>query len=146
MSWSAPQNFFEGTPKSVVEGWLDYWIICDDTHAYLFFPDDHGRMYRSHTTLTDFPRGFDDPVVLHEARAGDLFEGSCVYRLKGTKQYLMLVECIGKHRYYRAWVARSALTALTLLSATMSASAAAVPAYHAWAATRPMGWNRHFVT
>ncbi|MEO6875215.1 MAG: non-reducing end alpha-L-arabinofuranosidase family hydrolase, partial [Opitutaceae bacterium] len=30
MSWSAPQNFFEGTPKSVVEGWLDYWIICDD--------------------------------------------------------------------------------------------------------------------
>jgi hypothetical protein len=107
MSWSAPQKFFEGTPKSVVEGWLDYWIICDDTHAYLFFPDDHGRMYRSRTTLADFPRGFDEPVVvLHEAK-NDLFEGSCVYRIKGTNQYLMLVECIGKigTRYYRAWVA-----------------------------------------
>ena len=106
MSWSAPQNFFKGTPKSVVEGWLDYWIICDDTHAYLFFPDDHGRMYRSRTTLADFPRGFGEPVViLHEAK-NDLFEGSCVYRLKGTDQYLLLVECIGKHgpRYYRAWV------------------------------------------
>lgn len=105
-SWSAPQNFFEGTPKSVVEGWLDYWIICDDRHAYLFFPDDHGRMYRSRTTLAEFPRGFDEPVVImHEAK-NDLFEGSCVYRLKGTDQYLLLVECIGKigTRYYRAWV------------------------------------------
>ncbi|MES1147192.1 MAG: non-reducing end alpha-L-arabinofuranosidase family hydrolase, partial [bacterium] len=103
MSWSAPQNFFKGTPKSVVEGWLDYWIICDDTHAYLFFPDDHGRMYRSRTTLADFPHGFDEPVVvLHAAKADNLFEGSCVYRIKGTQQYLMLVECIGKQRYYRA--------------------------------------------
>jgi len=41
----APQNFFES--------WLDYWIICDDSHAYLFFPDDHGRMYRSRTTLAE---------------------------------------------------------------------------------------------
>ena len=108
MSWTAPQNFFEGTPKSVVEGWLDYWIICDDTHAYLFFPDDHGRIYRSRTTLADFPRGFDDPVViLQEAEARNLFEGSCVYRLKGTDQFLLLIECGGKNwdRYYRAFIA-----------------------------------------
>ncbi len=106
MSWSAPQDFFEGTPKSVVEGWLDYWIICDDTHAYLFFPDDHGRFYRSRTRIEDFPHGFDEPVVvMHEAK-NDLFEGSCVYRIKGTNQFLCLVECIGKHgpRYYRAFV------------------------------------------
>ena len=104
MSWSAPQDFFEGTPKSVVEGWLDYWIICDDTYVYLFFPDDHGRMYRSRTTIKDFPRGFNEPVVILHKEKNDLFEGSCVYRLKGSKQYLMLVECIGKHRYYRAWM------------------------------------------
>jgi hypothetical protein len=106
MSWNAPQPLFDGTPKSVVEGWLDYWIICDDTHAYLFFPDDHGRLYRSRTRLADFPRGFDEPVViLHEPDHRDLFEGSCVYRLKGTDQFLLLVECIGKNgpRYYRAF-------------------------------------------
>ena len=107
MSWSAPQSFFEGTPKSVVEGWLDYWIICDDTHAYLFFPDDHGRFYRSRTLIKDFPRGFDEPVVVMHEATNDLFEGSCVYRIKGSKQFLCLVECIGKHgpRYYRAFVA-----------------------------------------
>ncbi len=37
--------------------------------------------------------------------------------------------------------ARSALTALTLLSTTLSAVAAPVPAHRAWAATPPMGWN-----
>lgn len=106
-TWSTPQNFFEGTPKSVVEGWLDYWIICDDTHAYLFFPDDHGRIYRSRTSIAEFPRGFDEPVVImHEAK-NDLFEGSCVYRIKDTNQFLLLVECIGKKgpRYYRAFTA-----------------------------------------
>lgn len=105
-SWSAPQSFYEGTPKSVVEGWLDYWIICDDTHAYLFFPDDHGRFYRSRTRIQDFPRGFDEPVVvLQEPKAADLFEGSCVYRIKGTDQYLALIECVAPDgsRYYRAF-------------------------------------------
>jgi hypothetical protein len=105
-TWSAPQNFFEGTPKSVTDGWLDYFIICDDTHAYLFFPDDHGHFYRSRTRLEDFPHGFSEPVVvLHEPNPSDLFEGSCVYRLKGLNQFLALVECMGHQgaRYYRAF-------------------------------------------
>jgi hypothetical protein len=108
MSWSKPQDFFVGTPKSVVEGWIDYWIICDDTHAYLFFSDDHGRYYRSRTRIEDFPRGFDEPViVMQEANAADLFEGSCVYRIKGTNQFLCLIECADKNwtRYYRAFTA-----------------------------------------
>lgn len=107
-SWSVPQDFFDGTPTSVVEGWLDYWIICDDSHAYLFFSDDHGRLYRSRTSIADFPRGFDEPVVvMHESNPGDLFEGSCVFRIKATGQFLLLVECIGKNgpRYYRAFTA-----------------------------------------
>jgi hypothetical protein len=106
MSWSKPQDFFDGTPKSVVQGWLDYWIICDDTHAYMFFPDDNGRFYRSRTRIEDFPRGFDEPViVMQEPDRADLFEGSCVYRIKGTNQYLCLVECADKNwdRYYRAF-------------------------------------------
>ncbi len=107
-SWSAPQDFFEGTPKSVVQGWLDYWIICDDTHAYLFFPDDNGRFYRSRTTLEQFPNGFDEPVVvLQEKNPADLFEGSSVYRIKGMDAYLCLVECVadGGVRYFRAFTA-----------------------------------------
>jgi len=106
-SWSAPQPFFQGTPATVVEGWLDYWIISDETHVYLFFSDDHGRFYRSRTSREEFPRGFTDPVVvMQEPKAGDLFEASCVYRLKGQNQYLCLIECMGGergHRYFRAF-------------------------------------------
>lgn len=107
-NWTKPQNFFEGTPKSVVEGWLDYWVICDDTHAYLFFTDDHGRFYRSRTALGDFPKGFDEPVVVMQERVPrDLFEGGATYRVKGIGQYLTLIEAGNQQwkRYYKAFMA-----------------------------------------
>lgn len=106
--WTKPQSFFKETPKSVVDGWLDYWVICDDTHAYLFFTDDHGRFYRSRTALADFPNGFDDPVVvMQEREARDLFEGGCTFRIKGTNQYITLIEAANKNwkRYYKAFIA-----------------------------------------
>ena len=105
-TWTPPKPFFRGTPSSVVEDWIDFWVICDDSHAYLFFSDDHGRYYRSRTKLENFPNGFDDPVVIiHEANRFDLFEASCVYRLKGMNQYLCFIECLGQggRRYFKAF-------------------------------------------
>lgn len=106
-SWTAPKHFFASTPPTVVQSWIDYWIICDDTNAYLFFSDDHGRYYRTSTKLTDFPNGFSDPVVImQDSNAFNLFEGSCVYRLKGQNQYLCFIECLGGpsgRRYFRAF-------------------------------------------
>jgi hypothetical protein len=107
-TWSAPKPFFNGTPATVVQGWIDYWIICDDTHAYLFFSDDNGRFYRSRTKLENFPEGFEDPqVIMHEKNRFDLFEASCVYRLKGQQRYLCIIECLGDkgRRYFRAFTA-----------------------------------------
>ena len=26
-AWTAPQPFFDGVPKSVIQGWIDYWVI-----------------------------------------------------------------------------------------------------------------------
>ena len=107
-NWTKPQSFFETAPKSVVEGWLDYFVICDDTHAYLFFTDDHGRVYRSRTALADFPKGFDEPViVMRDAERRELFEGGCTYRIKGTNQYLTLIEAANPQwkRYYKAFIA-----------------------------------------
>jgi hypothetical protein len=107
-TWTRPKNFFTGQPKSVVEGWLDYFIICDDTHAYLFFCDDHGRFFRSRTSMADFPKGFDEPVVaMQDKVAKELFEGPCVYHIKGTRQYLALIEAGNDSwkRYYKAFIA-----------------------------------------
>jgi hypothetical protein len=104
-SWPRPQDFFPTRPASVEKVWLDYWVICDDAHAYLFFTGDNGHLYRSRTRIEDFPRGMSEPEVALRGPRNDIFEGSMTYRIKGTSQYLTLVEAIGPARYYRAWIA-----------------------------------------
>ena len=107
-TWTPPQNFFDVAPATVGKLWLDYWIICDATHAYLFFTGDNGRFYRSRTTIEQFPRGMSEPVVvISEPNRFDLFEGSATYRLKGSGKYLTLIEALGPEgvRYYKAYLA-----------------------------------------
>lgn len=116
-SWSAPRNFFDAEPPIVTEnkgqgGWLDFWVICDDTDCYLFSSDGNGHQYRSRTTVAEFPGGFrDTAIVLSEPNRFDLFEASNVYRLGADGKYLMLVEALATgsdwRRYFRAWTADS---------------------------------------
>jgi hypothetical protein len=88
------------------------WVICDDDNCHLFSHDDNGRLYRSQTTLKNFPEGMGEPVIaLSEPRKEDLFEASNVYLLE-KKTYLLLVECIGKGnsgggvRYFKSWTTK----------------------------------------
>lgn len=107
-TWTEPRDFFTGKPASVKDLWIDYWIICDDTHAYLFFTGDDGRFYRSRTTLADFPNGMSDPVVVMEdPNKFHLFEAGATYRIKGTSMYLTIIEALGPNgtRYYRGFTA-----------------------------------------
>jgi hypothetical protein len=107
-TWSRPQDFFAGRPASVVGTWIDYWVICDETQAYLFFTNDGGRFYRSQTSLSAFPAGFSEPiVVMEDPNPARLFEAGHTYRLKGTSQYLTLIEAMGPEgrRHFRAFVA-----------------------------------------
>jgi endo-1,4-beta-xylanase len=83
------------------EGGLDYWIICDDARAYLFFTSLNGKLWRLWTDLKDFPKGFGHCEV---ALRGAFFEASHTYRLAGRGQYLTVVEEDGQ-RYYKAYVA-----------------------------------------
>lgn len=111
-TWSSPKNFFAAEPAIVAEnkgsgGWLDFWVICDDNRCHLFFTDDNGHLYRSDTSIQDFPEGFGDPVIAIEGTKETLFEGSATYRVRGTGGYLTLVEAFGTmgERYYRSFVA-----------------------------------------
>lgn len=109
-TWSKPQDFFNGVPESVFKkSWLDFWVICDKDYAYLFFTGDNGRFYRSRTTLKDFPQKMSEPVMVMRAdNPADLFEGGATYHLKGTDQYLTMIEAMGPSgRYYRSFLADS---------------------------------------
>lgn len=109
-TWTEPQSFFSGQPSSV-SNWLDFWVICDSANCYLFFSGDNGSFYRSQTTIADFPNGFSTPEIIMQATtAGDLFEASRTYSLRGSTQYLTIVEAMGGpygHRYFRAFLAGS---------------------------------------
>jgi len=104
-TWTRPQDFFDGKPASAPRLWIDYWVICDDTHAYLFFTGDNGRLYRSRTTIEEFPKGMSDPEIAIEENRNILFEGGMTYKIKGMDKYLTLVEALSPARYYRAFVA-----------------------------------------
>ncbi|RMF86519.1 MAG: hypothetical protein D6741_21805 [Planctomycetota bacterium] len=101
-SWTKARPILDGGPDDPrTVGGLDYWIICDDQRAYLFFTSLNGKMWRMWTTREEFPYGFRDCRVALQAK---IFEASHTYRLEGLDKYLTIVEENGK-RYYKAYLA-----------------------------------------
>jgi hypothetical protein len=102
-SWSKLTPLFKTKPANI-SAWLDFWVICDDTKAHLFFTSLDGNMWRSETSISQFPAGWSTPVL---ALQGDIFEAGHTYRLKGSDNYLTIVEAQNGHgwRYYKAYLA-----------------------------------------
>jgi hypothetical protein len=100
-SWTRPVFLYKEHPENV-KAWIDFWVICDETRAHLFFTSNNGLMWRAETPLSDFPYGWTRPaVVLRD----DIFEASHTYHLKGQNKFLTLVEAqAGARRYYKAYV------------------------------------------
>jgi endo-1,4-beta-xylanase len=113
--WSAPKNFYPNMPEIIRQNigsgyWVDMWVICDSSTCHLFSSDDNGHLYRSQTSLANFPNGMSEPVIAaQDANRYNLFEASNVYAVAGTNQYLLLVEAIGSdgRRYFRSWTSGS---------------------------------------
>jgi len=103
-SWSKAQPL--GARQGGAKAWLDFWVICDDRKAHLFFTSLDGHMWRSETELADFPHGWSEPKA---ALKGDVFEASHTYLLKGLGKYLTVIEAENKtdrnRRYYKAYMA-----------------------------------------
>jgi len=102
-SWAKLQPIYDNKPATVT-GWLDFWVICDEARAHLFFTSLDGKMWRAATSLAEFPKGWSTPQVV---LTGDIFEASHTYRLAGQDKYLTLIEAQNGHgwRYYKAYVA-----------------------------------------
>ncbi|WP_030682642.1 non-reducing end alpha-L-arabinofuranosidase family hydrolase [Streptomyces cellulosae] len=123
--WSAPRNFYASMPDIIKQNigngyWVDMWVICDSANCYLFSSDDNGHLYRSQTTVGQFPNGFTNTVIAAQDSAHALFEASNVYKVQGSNQYLLLVEAIGSdgRRYFRSWTATSLAGSWTQLAAS----------------------------
>ncbi|MBE8518556.1 cellulose binding domain-containing protein [Amycolatopsis sp. H6(2020)] len=112
-TWSAPKNFYASMPQIIKDNigngyWVDFWTVCDSAKCYLFSSDDNGHLYRSETSLANFPNGFTNTVIaMGDANRNRLFEASTVYKIAGKNRYLLVVEAIGtdNRRYFRSWTA-----------------------------------------
>ncbi len=102
-SWTRPELLFTSDPEGV-KAWIDFWIICDNTRAHLFFTSNNGKMWRTETTLGAFPHGWGRAQLVLEE---DIFEASHTYRMKGSNRFLTVVEAQGQdgRRYYKAYTA-----------------------------------------
>jgi len=84
---------------------LDFWVICDEEKAHLFFTTLDGHMWREETKLEDFPHGWSKPELVVK---GDIFEASHTYKIKGKNEYLTFVEAQNGHgwRYFKAYLSK----------------------------------------
>ncbi|WP_323816268.1 non-reducing end alpha-L-arabinofuranosidase family hydrolase [Cellvibrio sp. NN19] len=106
-NWSAKQRLLQGEPT----GALDFWVICNDTHCYLYFSRDDGVLYVSKTTIGNFPNFSGYSVVMEDHRGNGnqyLFEAPNVYKLDGQNKYLLMVEAWPSGpRMFRSWTSTS---------------------------------------
>jgi len=103
-SWSQAELFFPEGPEGVSK-WIDFWVICDEERAYLFFTSLDGRLRRMSTGINDFPHGFSNLTLALKA---DIFEAAHIYRVGDRGTYLGLIEAQGPQPHWRYYVAYTA--------------------------------------
>lgn len=101
-SWTKAKPMLDGGPTDPRDkGGLDYWIICNDTSAFLFITTNNRKMWRLETPLDQFPYGWGNYAL---ALQGKIFEASHTYKIQGYDKYLTIIEERGK-RYFKAYIA-----------------------------------------
>ncbi len=119
-NWSAKKKLLQGEPTNA----LDFWVICNDTHCYLYFSRDDGVLYMSKATIGNFPNFSGYTIVMEDHRGNGnqyLFEAPNVYKLDGQNKYLLMVEAWPSGpRMFRSWTSSSLDGPWTVLADTDS--------------------------
>jgi hypothetical protein len=105
--WTGSKALLSEDITGATYGPIDHVPICDATNCYLFYAADNGKIYRASMAIGSFPGNFSGSTQILSDTQANLFEAVEVYTVKGTGKYLMIVECMGSARYFRAFSATS---------------------------------------
>jgi hypothetical protein len=120
--WSGEQSLYNTALPSGGTGPIDQTVICNSSKCYLYYAGDNGHIYKSSLPIESFPGEFpgaQDSGI--QGTSQNLFEAVQVYAVKGSDEYLMIVEAQGSARYFRAWTASDLEGPWTLLTDTFAA-------------------------
>lgn len=84
-SWSAPKPLVTKDDRGK---WIDFWVICDDENAYLFYTRKQVDVMVMSTPLDQFPEGFSSPVLAYSP----IHEATAIYKVAGRDEYHLLYE------------------------------------------------------
>ena len=84
-SWSTPKPLL---PKDEKAKWIDFWVICDASSAYLFYTRRHRDVYVRTTAIEKFPSGWSAGAKAF----GPVHEAAHIYKAKGRGEYHMIYE------------------------------------------------------
>ena len=99
--WTPPQPLVHKTDPAK---WIDFWVICDETTACLFFTRNHEAVWVMKTPIERFPGGFADPVAVFSP----VHEAVHVYKVQGRDEYHMVYETRAEGDARRFGLARAA--------------------------------------
>lgn len=84
-SWSIPEPLVK---KNESAKWIDFWVLCDEERAYLYYTRNHRDVYSMDTAIADFPEGFGTPRNVFST----VHEAVHVYKVKDKEEYHMICE------------------------------------------------------
>ncbi len=85
VSWSDPRPLL---PKDEKPKWIDFWVICDATNAFLFYTRSHRDVYVRAAPLDAFPGGWGEGRKVFD----DVHEAVHIYKVAGRDEYHMIYE------------------------------------------------------
>lgn len=84
-TWSSPTPLLT---KDTRAKWIDFWIICDESRAYLFYTESHQGVVVRSTSLTAFPGGWSRGTSVFEG----VHEAVHVYKVNDRDEFHMIYE------------------------------------------------------
>lgn len=84
-SWSPPTPLLA---KDTAAKWIDFWVICDASTAYLFYTQAHRSVMVRSTSLEAFPHGWGPAREVF----APVHEAVHIYKVKGRDTYHMIYE------------------------------------------------------